>query len=533
MIKIMNKVIRTARISDHTVILPIQVNPKIVELSEDLDEDVVEGGDGFTPLSEQAEMVDDVVNPVEEPEPEEPEIDVEAIVAERLQEAEARFQEEKEQAVQTSYDEGHAKGVEEGHVRGMEEGHARGLEEGQAQSHDEIVRFQSMLSTLAERWSDVFKTADQNLTELAMAIAHNLVGGMVDKYEDLVLNAVRDCLTRVQDLSRIVIHVNPDDLGIVREHREEWQRAFEQIESLIVEADETIGRGGCLVETPSGDIDAQIESRLAKLQTALMEAVQNAPVEQAPVRDEPDVEGPEIENIDGVGDDGMVQTLDENVSADHTALDESETLADSEGNQTLDEAVDLQKTDEMAESVEGETIEDVVEKTDSDEAGESIENEMLDEGDDVADRDAVPEVAEDETLSNAVDAAELNEVAEDLEAETLDEGVDSVDLDESSEGGVEAETLDEGVDAIDLDESTGVGEDDEAGVMDSDAVDEDQNVDASSESDDLNVSDENSDAVEEPDLLEDLMVMDEDGEEESSHDDYEDDANDAESEEGK
>ena len=104
---------------------------------------------------------------MEEPEPEEPEIDVEAIVAEGLQEAEARFQKEKEQAVQASYDEGQARGVEEGHARGMEEGHARGLEEGQAQSHDEIVRFQSMLSVLARRWGDVFKTADQNLWVLS------------------------------------------------------------------------------------------------------------------------------------------------------------------------------------------------------------------------------------------------------------------------------------------------------------------------------------------------------------------------------
>ena len=299
----------------------------------------------------------------------------------------------------------------------MEEGQARGLEEGQAQSHDEIVRFQSMLSALAGRWGDVFKTADQDLVELAMAIAHNLVGGLVDKYEDLVLGAVRDCMTHLQDRSRVVIRVHPDDLGIVREHREEWQQAFERIESLVVEADETIGRGGCLVETPSGDIDAQIESRLAKLQGALMEAVQNAPAEQPPVYDKTDVDSAssETQNINDVDDD---QTLDENNSANSTGLNESEVLTEEE---QPDEAADLQITDEV---VERDTTEEVV---DSDDITEGVETEMLDEDVDVIDADEGAEVEDDDGGVGLMDSDRGDE------NQNVNTSLESDDLDESGE----------------------------------------------------------------------------------------------------
>jgi flagellar biosynthesis/type III secretory pathway protein FliH len=44
------------------------------------------------------------------------------------------------------------------------------------------------------------------------------------------------------------------------------------VKSIVITSDPTIARGGCLLETPSGDVDASIETQLHSLYQSLKEA---------------------------------------------------------------------------------------------------------------------------------------------------------------------------------------------------------------------------------------------------------------------
>jgi flagellar assembly protein FliH len=384
----MNKVIRTARISSEPVILPIHIDRGLVELAfeatteafteaefESAQVQDVEASAGFTPLGEQAELVDveDVTPAAEAQEPQLSMEEVEALVQERLGEAEARFLQEKEQEKEAA----HQAGFEAGQAQGYAEGHAAGLAEGQAQSQDEIVRFQSMLNHIADRWDHVFKSADLDVTQLAFAVAKNIVGSVVDAHDDLVLQSVRDCLKYVQDTTQLTIYVHPEDLALVRGNRSHWQEAYERIESLNIEADESIEKGGCLIETPSGDIDAQISSRLEKLQVAILERLQGAPQEVAPdvsdVIAEDDVQGADgemdIQDDPGVTDlqaDGEIEGEDQIQALE----DQAETLGDMENDldevflpEDVVEAIDTQIDDETAVEDEAQNLEAALETT--------------------------------------------------------------------------------------------------------------------------------------------------------------------------
>ena len=88
-----------------------------------------------------------------------------------------------------------------------------------------------------------------------------------------MLQAVHECLAYVEDKTKVIIRVNPDDLEAVRRHRNDWLESLESIDHLLIEAEPTVARGGCVVETPIGDVDAQIEERLKRLRTALLEEI--------------------------------------------------------------------------------------------------------------------------------------------------------------------------------------------------------------------------------------------------------------------
>ena len=279
----MNKIIRTPRISEQPV--RISVRGDAVAPPE---EEAEEGA--FAPLDDRAEAVDpseiaedegevqdaegETDSPSEEgasgeleeqPPPEEEAeetptvsaLDLEAMVEERLKEFEDRFQKEKEEAYRA----------------GFEDGRTEGLKEGQEQSGAEIDRFRSILKDLEAQWKDLFKNADLSLAELALAVARRIIGSAVEVRPEPVRQTVGECLTYLQDKSRLVIKVHPDDLEVVRRHRNDWLESLEGIEQLIIEGDPAIARGGCIVETPVGDVDAQIEERLERLRVALVEEI--------------------------------------------------------------------------------------------------------------------------------------------------------------------------------------------------------------------------------------------------------------------
>jgi flagellar biosynthesis/type III secretory pathway protein FliH len=214
---------------------------------------------GLSPFPEQTDQdtQEDATLPA-------PAIEIESIVESRLKEFEERFQQEKEDAY-------HA---------GFEDGTNEGMKQGLNQSEDEVVRFQELFDTLTGQWKDTLRTYDSTVTNLAVRIAQKIINVEIKQNNEVVLQAVHDCLAYVEDKTKIIIRVNPNDLDAVRRHRNDWLESLESIDHLLIEAEPTVTQGGCVVDTPIGDVDAQIEERLERLHTALIEEI-NRPHEDS------------------------------------------------------------------------------------------------------------------------------------------------------------------------------------------------------------------------------------------------------------
>jgi flagellar assembly protein FliH len=69
-------------------------------------------------------------------------------------------------------------------------------------------------------------------------------------------------LTRLHPARRVVLRVHPDDLALL--DAAETLRARHELRApLSFEADVTLSRGGCVIDTDLGRIDARLETRLS------------------------------------------------------------------------------------------------------------------------------------------------------------------------------------------------------------------------------------------------------------------------------
>ena len=78
-------------------------------------------------------------------------------------------------------------------------------------------------------------------------------------------------LKKVKSRGDIIIRVNLADLQLATAHKEDFIKRLEISKSIQIIEDSSVDRGGCIIETDFGEIDARIASQLAELESKILE----------------------------------------------------------------------------------------------------------------------------------------------------------------------------------------------------------------------------------------------------------------------
>jgi len=68
-----------------------------------------------------------------------------------------------------------------------------------------------------------------------------------------------------------VIRVNLSDLDLTTEHIKDFMGMVENVKSITVLEDSSVDKGGCIIETDFGQIDARISSQLHEIEENITE----------------------------------------------------------------------------------------------------------------------------------------------------------------------------------------------------------------------------------------------------------------------
>ena len=78
-------------------------------------------------------------------------------------------------------------------------------------------------------------------------------------------------LRRVKGRGDVTIRVNLADVQLTSEHTKDFMEAVESIKNITVAEDSSVEKGGCIIETDFGAIDARISSQLNELEQKILE----------------------------------------------------------------------------------------------------------------------------------------------------------------------------------------------------------------------------------------------------------------------
>lgn len=159
-------------------------------------------------------------------------------------------------------------------AEGYAEGHETGVAEGRAQG---AAEYQTKLAHLAELLAGARNAMEreiEGMDDIGVEIVYEAVAKIIGAHmsdRNAVISTVREVMQKAKERSRLVARVAPHDYELVNG---DCARLIEglNVGEVDIVPDDRVQMSGCLLETPTGNLDGRLEIQLGQLRDALLRA---------------------------------------------------------------------------------------------------------------------------------------------------------------------------------------------------------------------------------------------------------------------
>lgn len=166
--------------------------------------------------------------------------------------------------------------AEAARAAGHDAGFAAGMHEAQQQMAAGVAALQAAAEALAAERERISTAVEPAAVELGLQIAEQAMAAAIAVQPERVVDVVRGALRRMVERERVTLLVNPEDLELVRAAAPGLVAELGGIEHCDVQAERRVGRGGAIVRTTEGEVDASVATKLARAREVLEEALRDA-----------------------------------------------------------------------------------------------------------------------------------------------------------------------------------------------------------------------------------------------------------------
>ena len=159
---------------------------------------------------------------------------------------------------------------EEARQEGLKQGHETGLQEGLNEARKVLSQFESAIQDAVNQRSALLEEAKQQILDLVIQISKKVTYEAMEIDRDATVALIESVINGLVDRSRLKIKVHPNHLPVLEQNMDRFLGSSTAIKDLSFEADPRVRMGGCFIETPTGDIDARLESQFEVVTDALL-----------------------------------------------------------------------------------------------------------------------------------------------------------------------------------------------------------------------------------------------------------------------
>ena len=158
-------------------------------------------------------------------------------------------------------------------VQTIKNAYAKGFAAGVSLQKEQSLTTLNALSRVLQEMAAFKKTllsdAEAQMLNLVIAVAEKVIYDEVSSNPQIILGVLREAINSVVDREGMIIRLNPQDYVFMMDMKSDFLREFSGIKNVSFEEDGGIERGGAMVETIGGEVDARLEQRVKEVKGAL------------------------------------------------------------------------------------------------------------------------------------------------------------------------------------------------------------------------------------------------------------------------
>ena len=159
----------------------------------------------------------------------------------------------------------------EARENGFEQGHSEGYDKGVAEVDRLVERMHKILEAVMQRREEILADTESQIVELVILMARKVIKILSDNQKNVIMANTLAALKKVKSRGNVTLRVNLEDVKLTTAHVEEFIQHVENVQGITVLEDSAVEKGGCIVETDFGAIDARISSQLTELENKILE----------------------------------------------------------------------------------------------------------------------------------------------------------------------------------------------------------------------------------------------------------------------
>lgn len=160
-----------------------------------------------------------------------------------------------------------------GYQEGFDKGYYDGLEKGKAEitnKYRELIEtLKNIIESAKQEKQKLISGAEDDIVNLSTGIARKIIHQEISTQKEKIIEIVKEAIKKIEDKEKIIIYTNPEDLELIKAHREDFKQIIDTDE-LHIMPDELLKSGECKVESKSEIIDTDIDYQLGEVKKKLL-----------------------------------------------------------------------------------------------------------------------------------------------------------------------------------------------------------------------------------------------------------------------
>lgn len=149
---------------------------------------------------------------------------------------------------------------------GYNKGKDEGVEQGYEWAKSAIKKLNIILSSIAKERLNLIFDAKLQLTDIIVIMARRMVNALIENQPRVVYDNIMSVLKNLKGRAEIEIRVNGEDLNSTSKHKREFLQMMEGIEKIKITEDNSVDKGGVIIDTEYGSVDSRIVTQMQKIE---------------------------------------------------------------------------------------------------------------------------------------------------------------------------------------------------------------------------------------------------------------------------